>query len=82
MSQRAPTVEVPITVEKGIPMPVGSGKGWHIYPILTMEIGDSFAVPQHLLDRVRGSVYKYGKYHGKKFIVRKYQGAHRCWRVE
>ena len=69
-------------VEKGITRP--SGKyGPTKYPFFVMEVGDSFEVPIEKKNSIYKCASSYGKRHGQKFSVRKFDDAtYRCWRVE
>lgn len=67
-------------IEKGIPKPIAHGS--QLFPFPDMEVGDSFAFPSTLDNRVRTAACNWGKTHGgKKFSVRKYGNGHRCWRI-
>lgn len=51
------------------------------YPFDQMKIGDSFEVSDDLWERVSTAAGAYGRYHNKKFSIRKHNGAYRCWRI-
>lgn len=75
-------------IEKGIEIPVKKTFAWSaIYPLASMEVGDSFFVPQ--VDgkpknggSLRPSACHATKKLGFKFTVRAVDGGFRCWRVE
>ncbi len=75
-----------LAIEKGVPIPSTALK--IRYPLADMNVGDSFLVPDdtsgagpaHL--RVRAAVSHFSKRNNKRFIVRKVEGGHRCWRIE
>lgn len=66
-------------IEKDVPLaPHGNCR----YPFGQLEVGDSFALPIDIANKVRTAAFSYGKAHGMKFAVRK-QGDHaRVWRIE
>lgn len=72
----------PITIDKGVPLPEGRGKGHTIYPFAEMAIGDSFAVEMAGAERLRAAAAAWARRKGVKFSVRRYQGKMRCWRTE
>ena len=58
-----------------------------IYPFATMEVGDSFFVPQvdgkpKTDGSIRSAARQAAKKLGFKFTVRRADGGFRCWRVE
>lgn len=63
-------------ITKSIKMPHGNGT----YPFDKMEPGDSFPVSVEERTKVSSSANMYGARNNKKFSVRKYEGAYRCWR--
>ena len=75
-------------IEKGIPIPEKRTRmGGSIYPFDKMKVGDSF----HLGDKARNygeahtvmiKAYLYGRYHNKKFSVRKVEDGYRVWRTK
>lgn len=75
-----------IEIDKNISLPASSGRGAKAkYPFGSMEIGDSFPIPEGK----KMSVYLSSRSWANsrkllwKFSVRKDEaGAYRCWRVE
>ena len=77
-----------VRVEKGIGVPTNSRGGTnrfvYRFPILEMDIGDSFQVPEGktAYSRVQSERQRAEKDRkGRKYTVRKYLGGHRCWRL-
>lgn len=69
-------------LEKNIPKPKKTTAGRvPIYPLGEMEVGDSFRVSEEKCITVRVAASIHGKKYGKKFTVRKYEDAYRCWRI-
>jgi len=72
-----------ITIEKGIPLPAGRKKGFlnDKTPIDQLEVGDSFVIPMEH-EKVTKSISRYGKTHGKGFVVRELDDktGFRVWR--
>lgn len=56
--------------------------GCYKYPFDKMIVGDSFAFPDELSQKIRCAAWRYGKKNAMKFIVKKQQDGFRCWRVE
>ncbi len=52
------------------------------YPFSEMEVGDSFAVSIDDEGKVRSASQNHGRKHGKKFSIRKFENAYRCWRIQ
>lgn len=69
-----------VPIERGVPMP--EHPRTRAWPFATMEIGDSFVVPDRWKNSVLSSVSGYWNKRGKKFVTRKVDGVLRCWRVE
>jgi hypothetical protein len=75
-------------IEKGIEVPAKKiFVGKSVYPFATMEVGDSFFVPQvdgkpKTDGSLRSSARQAAKKFGFKFTVRRVDGGFRCWRVE
>lgn len=69
------------TVSSKHPIP---GKDARItYPFEEMKVGDSFGFNPDLLVKVRGAVStRKRNYEGEEYMVRRYRGAARCWRVK
>lgn len=69
-------------LETGIPVPPSTRTCK--FPFATMEVGQSFPFDIGLKAKVANSSSRYGKLHGKKFIVRKVEEKGevkgRCWR--
>lgn len=83
----------PYRVEKGIPLPPrrSNGKlGPRItYPLLEMDVGDSFFVPEgpeeYANRRLSAAVSNYVRHHPElklRFVVRVVAGGQRCWRIK
>lgn len=76
-------------IEKGIEVPakkILAGRN-SVYPFATMEVGDSFFVPQvdgkpKTDGSIRSAARQVAKKLGFKFTVRRVDGGFRCWRVE
>ena len=69
-----------LSVEKKIPLP--SDKKRNSYPYKVMEVGDSFYVPEGILQIVCNANYRAKKQLGRKFIARKDKEGIRVWRTE
>jgi len=77
-----------VKIEKGKPIPDDlrihsqHTRGSRLkYPWDTMDIGDSFAIPDDVKAvSISASASKYGRLHGKKFSVSKKE--RRVWRIE
>ncbi len=68
-----------IIIEKGITIPSRRESKW---PLLKMEIGDSFSFPEAKVNSVRISVQK-AKAANFRFTIRTIdQNTSRCWRVK
>jgi hypothetical protein len=71
-------------IEKGVPMPEtrGPNVGGPKWPWTTMEVGDSFLIPDGAVKPA--SPYRMAnmaRRYGRKFAVRRVEGGHRIWRV-
>jgi hypothetical protein len=64
-------------VEKGVPHPGKGGK----YPWSTMEIGESFFVPDSDGGAPHTAAHAAGRRLGRKFTTKKVDGGRRVWRV-
>lgn len=68
-------------------LPRRRGRISHKYPLPGMEVGDHFEVRcsedeyEVVSNRVRASVWVWGKRHGKRFASRKIEGGIGIWRV-
>lgn len=67
------------TIEKDIPYPESSKKAK--YPFQEMEIGDSFAVEKEKRNTILTSSQYWGMKLQRKFSVKRYGEAYRCWRI-
>ena len=65
-------------IDKGILLPKARSK----YPFQEMEVGDSFKVPETMLQRARGAAYQYARRSKTKFTCRANQGKIRIWRIK
>jgi len=69
-------------IEKDVPLPEAyQGGRKTIYPYASMEVGDSFFVPNTTQRQISGSVQTYQKLHGVKFATRKDGDGVRIWRT-
>ena len=69
-------------IEKGIPIGIKSaGVRTSKYPWATMEIGDSFLVPDLGVDSMSAAASQAGKRLGRKFTCRTMNHGVRIWRV-
>ncbi|UOF81618.1 hypothetical protein [Bacteriophage sp.] len=66
-----------ISISKSVPLPVPRRR----YPYKTMEVGDSFLVPDGKLQVVCNANYRAGKQLEKKFIARRTEEGVRVWRM-
>lgn len=72
-----------IEIEKNVPIPMKALERGRIYPFPSMDVGDSFFVPNSKTGRLNGSISAFKKKNpGVKFIVRKQGDGIRCWRIE
>ena len=75
-------------IEKGIEVPAKKiFERKLVYPFATMEVGDSFFVPQvdgkpKTDGSIRSSARQAAKKFDFKFAIRSVDGGFRCWRVE
>lgn len=74
-------------IEKNVPMPNGTGKGWTKYPWHEMAVGDSFLIEKPTLTKLGFPRVYAGisnvRYAPKKFTQRKQEdGSLRIWRIE
>ena len=81
-------------IEKNISIPILAQTGaLRLYPLNTMEVGDSFFVPVTSridVDRIQSSIMgtaRTGRYGGKKFTTRQIKDEDRisgvrCWRID
>lgn len=69
-------------IDKNIPMPAKRARA-RMYPLDTMEVGDSFEIPADKVTSCRGSVHKFQSEHdGITFTVRKVNNdVYRVWRL-
>lgn len=71
-------------IEKDIPLPVSRAVGrprGSKYPVVHMQVGDSFVVPGRSQKQVSAAVRTEAKKHGVKLSTRKLDGGVRVWRV-
>lgn len=72
-----------IKVDSDIPPPpVGRGGGSKTplsIALHKLEVGQSFVLPK---SGMVNSIHGFGRYHHKKFTVRKTEDGFRCWRIE
>jgi hypothetical protein len=66
-------------IEKGIPLPVAAGRK---FPLAEMKPGESFVLSTDPKEQasLRTAFARYGK--GKRFAVRKWKDAYRCWCIK
>jgi hypothetical protein len=69
-----------IQIEKNIPLP--PDKKRNVYPYKSMEIGESFYVPQAKIQMICNYNNRAKKATGMKFIARKEEEGVRVWRIE
>ena len=70
-----------IQIEKNVPLP--ARLAWNTqYPFASMEVGDSFHVPNGRLSAISTSAIQFGKRHNKKFTLRTVEKGIRVWRTE
>ena len=74
------------TVDKDVPMPAPGNRPGAVarYPFRSMEIGDSFFVPEgdFPLDTVRRAAVRNSEYLGRTFKAAKMPGGVRVWRFD
>ncbi len=72
-----------IKIDKNVPMPEGGTRERHIYPFVTMKVGDSFfrsgSDYRILQINIMSSA---GRYKPKRFTTRKEKNGVRCWRIK
>lgn len=69
-------------ISNDIDIPETNGVRISWKPILeTMQVGESFLLPEDAPKYARSSIMQYGRMHGKTFIVRNTSEGRRCWRV-
>jgi hypothetical protein len=66
-----------IEVSKSVPLPEPRRR----YPYKSMEVGDSFLVPEGKLQVVCNANYRAGKQLERKFIARRENDGVRVWRM-
>jgi hypothetical protein len=68
-----------IQIETGVPIPK---QDWRTrYPLLELEVGQSFFVPDGDNNSISARASYMGKTHSRTFTVKKLKGGVRCWRV-
>jgi hypothetical protein len=68
-------------IEKGIPTPERKAQQTR-YPFPQMDVGDSFVVPQEVIENVRMAASQAARRKGLKFATRRIDAAHyRVWRL-
>lgn len=74
-----------IKLDHHIPLPASGRKAFgntSLFPFRAMNVGDSFAVPYGLHDKVSQSSAYFRKAYGIRVTVRKMpDGSYRCWRI-
>ena len=69
-----------IAIERNIPPP--DIKKRNSYPYKSMDIGDSFFIPEVSIRTVCNNNYRAGKTHERKFVARREGNGVRVWRTE
>jgi hypothetical protein len=74
-----------IEIQSGIPIPE-INRNPHTqrhskYPWHTMNVGDSFFVPNVTVKGFAGTAYSAGKRHGRTYVARTVDGGVRVWRT-
>ena len=70
-----------IQVETGIPAPLEARHGQREYPIVEMDVGQSFLVPNGNPNSIAASACRFGRQLGRKYRTAKVQGGVRVWRT-
>ena len=73
-------------IETSVPVPGHKGTGRKAtYPLLAMNVGESFVVPFNLGGQLRHTAYKHASHHKRKYTIRVVieNGVKivRCWRT-
>ena len=71
-------LELAFPIEKDVPMYRAKSEK---YPWRSMELGDSFFIPDKTSKHLGSAALAAGKRHGRKFSVRTVDGGVRIWRV-
>lgn len=79
-----------VTIEKGVPLTSRGGNGRQPkWPVVELDVGDSFSLPSEKADSVRTTCQKVKRETGRVFAVRfdfdesnkTGEKRHRCWRI-
>lgn len=70
-----------IAIDDGIPPPKARRRGVRKYPILELEVGQSFFVKEGDPNSLAVCACNYGKQTGRTFRTAKVRGGIRVWRV-
>lgn len=66
-------------IERGFPIPLAARQ--EKYPLLDLEIGDSFLVPNEKRDLVYRAAYMCGRRHDRRFKCKTMSTGIRVWRI-
>lgn len=70
-------------IESSVPSPDTAGRGRpHKYPWNKMEVGDSFFVPNTMLNVISCAAIGRGKRYNEKYACRTVDDGVRVWRIE
>lgn len=71
-------------IEKDVPLDNTMWGAAQQAPFETMEVGDSFLIPEDSVGAIRNAASRFQKNTGKVFTIRRRKGenGHRCWRVK
>lgn len=70
-------------IESGVAMPQTRGRP-RKYPLMEIQVGDSFAVERIQVDTIRSAVSWFGRHNNRKYSIRcvdPVKGEYRCWRA-
>lgn len=76
-------MEAQYKIERGIAMPETRGRH-RKYPLHEMQVGDSFAISNADVTKLRNAVSWFGTRKGRKYSIRcidPVEGKYRCWRI-
>lgn len=81
--EKTPAPLPTFTIEKGVLIPARGVRGEQIFPLLDLEIGDSFVAPPDLAKKARSAAHGFAKREGVRLTCRvQPDGSVRIWRLK
>jgi len=72
----------PVPIDRDIPIPVPRGGSVCKWPFDKLEIGDSFIVPNSVIECLSFTTEANKRYGPRRFISRQVSGGRRFWRIQ